>query len=222
MSKIRIFLDKYHTAIGGTIAVKLFWATSKLFFRTHYERNFIRPLSRKETVIFASNHASMLDPPAIFSALPTKRLFTEVSPIKFMTATKYYNSWMRPFLYTTGCFPHKGPGLTGVQGSLFYARHGYRVFVFPEGKLNPTNKPSHAYEGISRILDELPNARLVLVYIYWQKRKKFFSRPVLSVSFSDTPDSVNKKDPMSIMNAIYDSAPTIASEVTNDVAYTHD
>lgn len=218
MNKTKMFLDKQYISIGGYIAVKLFWLVSKVLYRTEYNIRFDRPLKDSEVIVFASNHANKLDPPAIFSALPSRQLFREIAPIKFMTSTKYYNSWMRPILYATGCFAHKGPGRTGVEGSVFFAQNGYRVFIFPEGRMNPTYQLGHAYEGVSRILAKFPDARLVLVHIYWGKKKHLFDRPILSVTFTDAPATVDRSDPFAIMKAVYATAPAIATDLQIAVA----
>lgn len=202
MHKYKKVFDWYYTRYGGYIAVKIFWLWSKIFRKTKYIINVKQPINKDETVIFASNHMNHLDPPAIFSSFKHRPLFA-MSPVKFMTTTRYYNSVFKPLLYTTGCYPHKGPGLSGVHGSIIFAAEGYRVFIFPEGKLNRSNSFTHAYDGIVRILDKLPDARLILVHIQWEKRTKLFSRPSLTINISDAPDSVDRTDSSKIMHAIY-------------------
>jgi 1-acyl-sn-glycerol-3-phosphate acyltransferase len=195
-------LDYYYVTFGGIVAVRLI----KIWSKIHRKPNYIIEIddfdTSKETVM-ASNHQSLLDPPAIFASLKLKEL-VKLAPVKFMTYHKYYNSIFKLPLYTTGCYPSHGPGHTGVDGGVFFAENGYRSFVFPEGKRTKLGDEYKSYPGISSILEKIPDARLLLVFINWEKRKSFWSRPGLTVVIFEAPDSVDRSDPYAIMRAIYE------------------
>ncbi len=203
MSKQKVSrLDWHYTRWGGVAAVLLIKIWIKIHRKPHYFVNLIRPIDQNEPTIIASNHQSLLDPPSIFSAFSFGALI-KISPVKFMTYHKYYNSKYKPPLYTTGCFPTHGQGHTGVPGAVYFARNGYRSFVFPEGKRIKNNQRTPAYEGIVKILSEIPEARLILVHLDWDKRSSFFSRPDFSVIIHDASKDVDRSNADSIMDAIY-------------------
>jgi 1-acyl-sn-glycerol-3-phosphate acyltransferase len=195
-------LDWHYVRWGGVSAVVL----TKLWLRIHrrpsYKIELDRPVDPAHPTVFASNHQVSLDPPAIFSAFSFRDL-VRCSPVKFMTYHKYYNSRFKFPLYTTGCYPSHGDGLTGVKGAVYFARHGYCSFIFPEGKRMRNGERGKAYEGISRILEEIPEARLLLVRINWEPRRRFLSRPGIQVTISDAPKNLNRNDPDAIMDEIY-------------------
>lgn len=205
MTKNRTSISKfdwYYTRWGGIMAVCLikFWA--RIFRSPAYTVELNRPIDPHEATIIVSNHQTLLDPPAVFSALKYRDLL-HFSPVKFMTWHKYYNSVFKLPLYTTGCYPSHGDGLTGVKGAVYFAQHNYRSFIFPEGKRTRPGNRGKAYPGISEILNELPDARLILVHLDWQNRNKLLSRPDLLVHFSDAPKDLNLNSPEAIMDAIY-------------------
>ena len=189
---------------GGIFSVQLIKFWTKIHRSTQYDIQLSRPIDKHEVTIIASNHQTLLDPPAVFSALSFSKL-RDISPVKFMTWHKYYNSIYKLPLYTTGCFPSHGNGLTGVDGAVYFAKNNYRSFIFPEGKRTDKNDRKKVYDGIVEVLKQQPEARLILVYIDWEKRLKFFSRPPLVIKFFDAPVHVDKTNSTSIMNAIYGS-----------------
>lgn len=203
VTKKKHSFDWFFTRWGGNTAVCLirFWA---FFHRTtDYRIELSRPINPDEITVMASNHQTLLDPPAVFAALTFKNLL-KISPVKFMTWHKYYNSVYKFPLYATGCFPSHGPGLTGVKGAVHFAQNSYRAFIFPEGKRTRPDKRNPAYPGISQILAQLPEARLILVHIDWEVRTTFWSRPKLLVHYVDAPEKLDRTNPDAIMNAIYD------------------
>lgn len=196
--------DWHYTRWGGIISVRFIKLWAFFARKTDYRIDLSRPLNSQDITVMASNHQTLMDPPAIFAALKFRDLL-KISPVKFMTWHKYYNSVYKLALYTTGCYPSHGAGMTGVQGAVYYAKNGYRSFIFPEGKrTNPQNR-GDAYRGISEILSQLPEARLILVHLDWEKRTKLFSRPKLLVHFFDAPDDLDKNNPNKIMDAIYNA-----------------
>lgn len=202
MKRLKTLVDWHYTRIFGIVSVRLI----KIWLRIHrspeYRIELDRPIDPSEVTVIAANHQTLLDPPAIFAALKIHELL-KISPVKFMTWHKYYNSvWKLP-LYSTGCFPSHGEGLTGVKGAIHYAQSGYRSFLFPEGKrTNPENRGS-AYPGISQVLDQLPKARLILAQLDWERRTAFWSKPKVLIHFFDAPDNLNRSDPNAIMDEIY-------------------
>lgn len=195
-------LKWYYLRIGGIFSVRAVKVWAKIHRKPVYDIRLKRLIDSKEPTVLVSNHQTMLDPPGVFAALPFDTLLT-ISPVKFMTWHKYYNSKYKLPLYTTGCFPSHGDGLTGVEGAVYFANNGYRTFIFPEGKRIKDGVRTPAYDGVVKVLERLPEARLILVHIDWEPRKNFFSRPSLSVTFSDAPDSLNRSSADAIMDAIY-------------------
>lgn len=202
MKKTKNSFDWHYTRWGGITAVIIIKIWLRIFRKTDYIFNIKEPINDKQPTVIASNHQSLLDPPAVFAALKFNDLI-KMSPVKFMTWHKYYNSIFKLPLYTTGCYPTHGEGLTGVKGGIHYAKNGYRSFVFPEGKRTNPNNRGKAYPGISQILENLPNARLILVYIDWEPKRTMFSRPKLVVHYVDAPKNLDRSNPEAIMDAIY-------------------
>lgn len=195
-------IEWHYIRWGGIIAVRIIRIWARIFRKTDYHIKLDRPINPLEITVLASNHQSLLDPPIIFSALSMSDLL-KMSPVKFMTWHKYYNSIYKLPLYTTGCFPSHGDGKTGVGGAVFFAKNGYRSFIFPEGKRTDPNNRGKIYPGISQILKELPDSRLILVHLDWEIRSSLFSRPKLMVHYSDAPQNLDRTNPESIMDAIY-------------------
>ncbi|MDQ2973425.1 MAG: 1-acyl-sn-glycerol-3-phosphate acyltransferase [bacterium] len=159
--------------------------------------------NQSNRIVFASNHVSKLDPPVIFSALTIASL-VHISPVKFMTWHKYYFSYFKPLLFSTGCFPTHNAPHSGVDGAIHYAKKSYRIFIFPEGKRNPERENPKVYPGISLTLKGIPNARLFLVQIVYAKRKTYFKRPQISVKIAEADTKLDRENPKSIMDAIYE------------------
>jgi 1-acyl-sn-glycerol-3-phosphate acyltransferase len=170
--------------------------------KTEFIVSLNRPANSGEPTVIAANHQTMLDPPVVFSCLSLPDLW-RMSPVKFMTWHKHYNSFYKLPLYTTGCYPSHGNGLVGTQAAIHYANNGYRSFVFPEGKRIKNGNRTKPYNGISTILRELDSPRLILARIKWEKRQKFFSRPKLYVHMFEAPASLEPLQLDIIMDAIY-------------------
>lgn len=195
-------LDWYFTRWGGNFAVCLIRLWAFIARTTDYQIKLSRPINPSEITVMASNHQTLLDPPAVFAALKFKDLL-KISPVKFMTWHKYYNSKYKFPLYATGCYPSHGPGLTGIKGGVYFAKNGYRSFIFPEGKRTKPEKRDKAFPGICEILKELPESRLILVHLDWEKRNKLLSRPKLMIHYEDASESLDRTNPDAIMDAIY-------------------
>lgn len=200
--KSKNYLDFYIVRLGGITAVLL---VRFYLFLTHSRTNVVeleRKIDKNEPTIIISNHQRLLDSPAIFSAVPFKTLYA-FSPVKFMTWRRIYNSVAKPVLYLTGCYSTHGKGKTGVYGAVTFANQGYRSFVYPEGKRQKGEKRTKAYRGIVDILEQLPDARIILVKINWGKNDGFLSRNTLKVHMFEAPKNLNKTNPDEIMDAIY-------------------
>jgi 1-acyl-sn-glycerol-3-phosphate acyltransferase len=196
------YIDYYAVRFGGITAVLL---VRLYLFITHSRTNNIeldRKIDKNEPTVIISNHQRLLDSPAIFSAVSLKTLY-QFSPVKFMTWRRIYNSVAKPILYLTGCYSTHGEGKTGVYGAVTFARQGYRSFIYPEGKRQKDNKRTKAYRGIIDILEELPEARIILVNINWTKKQSRVSRNKLSVHMFEAPNNLDKTNPDAIMDAIY-------------------
>jgi 1-acyl-sn-glycerol-3-phosphate acyltransferase len=202
MKQTKHSFDWWYVRFGGVFAVIVIKLWSKIFRKTEYKVTLVRPLSEDEPTIIAANHTTLLDPPAAFSCLTLRQLW-RFSPVKFMAWHKYYNGKFKLPLYTTGSYPSHGDGLTGIRAAVHFANNSYRSFIFPEGKRIKNNQRSPAYDGVVKLLREVPEARLILVHIDWQKRHKFLSRPRLYVHMFDAPIDIDKNDSDKIMDAIY-------------------
>ncbi len=198
MNFTRIYLK-----IFGIITIVIFRIVIFPFFKVN--RVDLLPIlnNPSDRIIFASNHFSKLDPPMIFSALSIASL-THIAPVKFMTWHKYYYSYLKPLLFSTGCFPTHNATHSGVGGAIHYAKNGYRIFIFPEGKRNPKRESRKVYSGISLAVKDIPNARLFLVHIVYAKRKTYFERPQITVKIAEASRKLDRENPKSIMDAIYE------------------
>jgi hypothetical protein len=195
-------IDYWLVRCGGIIAVRIMRRWASLHRKPTYKVSLSRPINSLEPTVIASNHQTMFDPPGVFSCLSLPELW-RMSPVKFMTWHKYYNGRFKLPLYLTGCYPSHGDGLVGTDAATYYANNSYRSFIFPEGKRVKNNNRTTAYRGITAVLEQLENPRLILIHINWEKRTSFFSRPKLYVHMFDAPGAVDITDPNSIMDAIY-------------------
>src|ERR1700741_748010 len=82
---------------------------------------------RKHYIIVA-NHKRALDPFVIICGLPYKQV-CQALPIAFMTSNFFYDSFIRPLCWLSGCFPARNPKgkhkVFGVEGSITLLRHGF-------------------------------------------------------------------------------------------------
>jgi 1-acyl-sn-glycerol-3-phosphate acyltransferase len=195
-------IDYYFVRFGGITAVLIIKTYLFITHKTNYTVNLHKEIDSSEPTIIISNHQRLLDSPAIFSALSLKQLY-QFSPVKFMTWRRIYNSPAKPILYATGCYSTHGKGKTGVLGAVTFARQNYRSFIYPEGKRQKDGTRGKAYKGIVEILEQLPEARIILVYTNWTEKVTTFSKPQIQVKIFDAPDNINKTDANAIMDAIY-------------------
>ncbi len=154
------------------------------------------PLNDKPHIV-VSNHRQGIDPCALLASL-TYRDFFHLAPFAAMTANRFYDPWwIRVPAWLAGCFPAHGPkGRYGVEGAVYYLSKNYTLLMFPEGKRIPSGR-GPAKHGISDILAQSPDAKLILYHIEWSGKRQ--------VKFINTsyPDSF-PKDAESIMQRVYD------------------
>ncbi|HET9412181.1 MAG TPA: lysophospholipid acyltransferase family protein [Candidatus Saccharimonadales bacterium] len=161
-------------------------------------------LGHNQRYVIAANHQSKLDPFAIFTLAKAKQRF-HLLPIKFMTIPwVYHHPLLKPALFILGSFPahnKQRPHHTfGVEGSVKLLHSGYNICIFPEAH-RTLRKDSQPRPGVTRILAEYPQAKLLLAHIEW-RRYSFWRRHV-TVVLAEAPDSLDKTDPKAIMDAIY-------------------
>lgn len=160
-------------------------------------------LGHNERYVLAANHQSLVDPFAIFSLFSMQHRF-QFLPIKFMTIPKVYHRWyIKPFAYILGCFPahikERNHHTYGIDGAIKLLRYGYNICIFPEGTRSLRSE-SHPKHGIVKILQEYPEAKLLLAHIEW---KYTGWRRSVTVTIAAAPEQLDKTDPKAIMNAIY-------------------
>lgn len=161
-------------------------------------------LGHRQRYVIAANHQSMLDPFAIFSLFTAAHRF-EVLPLKFMTIPKvYHRFYVKPFAYLLGCFPahirERNHHTYGIDGSIKLLGYGYNICIFPEGT-RTTQADSNPKPGVCRILQEYPDAKLLLARIDWSRGPLF--RRHITLTVASASENINKNDPNSIMKAIY-------------------
>jgi 1-acyl-sn-glycerol-3-phosphate acyltransferase len=161
-------------------------------------------LAPNKRYIIAGNHQSMLDPFAIFALLPFRQRL-RLLPLKFMTIPKVYHRWfLKPFCYILGCYPahirDRNHHTYGVGGTIKLIGYGYNICIFPEGTrtLRQDSNPKH---GIVKILEECPDATLLLAHLEWTFPKK--GKRHLALTVAPAPANLNKTNPKAIMDAIY-------------------
>lgn len=161
-------------------------------------------LGHRQRYVIAANHQSLFDPFAIFTLFKWSHRF-QLLPIKFMTIPKVYHRWYaKPILFLLGCFPahirERNHHTYGVSGAVKLLSYGYNLCIFPEGT-RTLRSESDPKPGVTQILSEHPEAKLILARIEW-KYKSFWHRHV-EVTIAHAPDSLDKTDPKAIMDAIY-------------------
>lgn len=161
-------------------------------------------LYRSQRYVIVGNHQSQLDPFVIFALMPFS-VRRRLLPLKFMTIPKVYHKWfIKPFAYALGCFPahirEYHHHTYGVSGSVKLLNRGYNICMFPEGR-RVLRSESGPKPGISQILADYPDAKLILAHLEWYVNANGKRRVALTVA--PAPDNLNKNSPTDIMNAIY-------------------
>lgn len=170
----------------------------------HADYSRLTHLNQKTRYVIAANHQSMLDPFAIFAALP-KRLHSPLAPLKFMTNPSVYHKWyLKPLMFSFGCYPahtrQRNHHTYGVSGSVKLLDYGYNICIFPEGR-RTLREESDPKPGVCKILQDYPDAKLLLAHLEWTTTKR--GKKHFCVTVAAAPDSLNLSNPKSIMEAIY-------------------
>lgn len=148
----------------------LLFCTAKLVFGFFTKRTIHSPSPKlkRRSLIIVANHQRALDPFIIISALPFS-IAAKLLPIGFMTANIFYDSALRPFCWLSGCFPARNPKgkhkIFGVEGSSTLLRHGFSIFIFPEGTRVKNGARGPAHTGVVRIHQSQPTTPLLLCHI---------------------------------------------------------
>lgn len=116
-----------------------------------------------------------------------------------MTANRFMKPlWLRPFTWAAGCFPsHPGLGAYGIEKALNDLKDGYTLVIFPEGR-RTKDTVTQAKRGIAAILQESPEAHLILAHIEWKR-----TAVIKSIHLDYPPQNSIPTDPDVIMRAIY-------------------
>ncbi len=173
---------------GYKVTVRL---PSKLDARKHY--------------IVAANHQSMIDPFAVFALLPFSHR-RKLLPLKFMTFPKIYHRWyVKPFAYLLGCYPahirDRSHHTYGIDGTIKLLGYGYTICIFPEGT-RTLQKDSDPKYGITKVLEQHPEAELLLAHLEWTFTKNGKRHVVMTIA--PAPVGLDKTSPKAIMDAIYE------------------
>lgn len=154
--------------------------------------------------VIAANHQSLFDPFALFTVI-SPRVRRPLLPIKFMARPTMYHKWyLKPGMFALGCYPahikHHAHHTYGVSGSVKLLQQGYNICIFPEGR-RTLREDSDPKSGVVRILQQHPNAKLLLAHLEWRRGKR--GKKHLHIVVAPAPDVLNITDPKAIMNAIY-------------------
>lgn len=190
MNSISYYI-RYFTQLISISILKL------LVFRPHIKTKRVSDIKKYRHYLIAANHRHALDPFYIACSFQFHELI-RILPFAIMTANRfYYPPLLRIPAWLGGCFPTHGPCRThGVDGAIRLIERGYTVLVFPEGKRISTGTGT-AKPGISRIIEGVPQAPLLLIHIEWQKPPRY-----ASIGFRRTTHIEN--DPKAILDSIYE------------------
>lgn len=195
ISKIAIVIFQYAIGFTYTPLQKIWGYTARIH---------LPPLSRSKRYIVAANHQSQLDPFAIFIPVSFKQR-SKFIPMKFMTLPRVYHKWyVKPLAYLAGCYPahirERNHHTYGVSGTIKLLKQGYNICIFPEGRRTRQGE-TEPKNGIVRILQDYPDATLLLAHIQWSRGR--FGGRKCTVIMAEAPKNLDKTDPKKIMNAIY-------------------
>ncbi|HEV2412856.1 MAG TPA: 1-acyl-sn-glycerol-3-phosphate acyltransferase [Candidatus Saccharimonadales bacterium] len=160
-------------------------------------------LDRNKIYVIAANHQHG-DDPFVANAVAPIAVRSKLLPIKFMTKNRFYFTWWRPAAFMMGCFPARqkdeGHERYGVAEAIRVGKLGYRIWIFPEGKVTKPGE-ERAHSGVSRILEGLPEAELILCHVKWINRRG--NRRRLHVRFKLADETIDRNNPQQILDAIY-------------------
>lgn len=158
--------------------------------------------SQDKTYFFIANHQSRMDPFASFSVLP-QAVVKRIIPIRFMTASSLFYSFLYPVLKLLGCYPTRKKNVDVIERTATYLNTGYCVYMFPEGK-RVLRTESGPRSGVERILAQLdPNVRPVLVHIEWTRKRRL--RQDVRISFRELVlEDIKGLSAKDIMHKVYE------------------
>lgn len=136
----------------------IFLITGKILFRA--EAHGVENIPQNEGVLFISNHASYIDPPAVGMFVPWK--------IHFLAKYELFRvpvlGWIIKRLNTV---PVKRGGVDrkAIRNVRRLLREGKQVLVFPEGTRSKTGDLGPIRQGVMLMLEGLTDISIVPVYI---------------------------------------------------------
>ncbi len=157
-------------------------------------------LSPDHQYVFISNHPSYYDAPGAFSVFSAREL-SRATPIRFLTAGRFYYSFLRPLLAMCGCYPTKkisDPAYSAIDTTVALLRNKQNIYICPEGRRVHDPSKSEPRDGIIRIIETYGKpVTVILIHIQW---KRYGWRPHLILSFGECNDtsSITK-----IMDTLY-------------------
>lgn len=133
----------------GKFCFNLIWLPCRLIFKffLHYQvKNQEGLKNTKPPLIIAANHVFFMDPFLIGAAFPFN---SNVFPIRFATAPKYYWSLLFPFVWLLGTFPiYRKIGLAkSLKVPLKILKQKRTVGIFPQGKVRHLGRPKKHRRG---------------------------------------------------------------------------
>ena len=148
-----------HPGIAETIIV---WLSEALRWLLLFPalRLFIRittigtdALTKGQSYVFAANHSSHLDAPALLAALPIHlRLQVRVAAAADYFFTSYWKGMLVSLFLNAFAFERKG---TGVAASLAHAQQllvrGQSLLIFPEGTRTEDGQIRHFKQGVGKL-----------------------------------------------------------------------
>jgi 1-acyl-sn-glycerol-3-phosphate acyltransferase len=129
----------------------LIFCFTRLFFKFFFriEVDGIENIPQNGPLIFASNHISNYDPPAIMSFVYLKRKDIHVVAKKEL----FTNPLVGYFLKKMGAIPidRKNPQISSIKKSIEILNQKKSLLIFPEGTRKKENKDIEVKDGISFI-----------------------------------------------------------------------
>jgi len=171
----------------------VFWLKYLLWYRIselkRVRRRFAEIVSQaKAPLIICPNHLTMIDSAIIIWALaPFRRIIVnpQYYPWNLPERKNFFNNiFLRFFCYLTRCIPveRRGPPeetrrvLDKIQ-KLLLCRES--IMIFPEGHRSRNGRvdtENYAY-GVGRILQEVPSAKVLCVYLRGEHQETYGSQP---------------------------------------------
>jgi len=170
-------------------------------------------------VIFASNHASILDGPVLAAAMPRGSLFPkEFFPVRFLVSKEFFgfrtNPYIFPASHITTTYVRINGSIPVIRGlgnpcnnlaeAVSAIRYGAKVSIFPEGKITKDGRMQQGKWGVVYLhkATGAPVVPLALIGTHgipsWRcifRRKKIrvkIGKPIFSVHEDDRKAAVGR------------------------------